>query len=121
MADDHRPASQPVHDVTVELDVRIPMDDGLELSANLWRPVPRRDRPDERCPVILEVIPYRKDDWRRAGDESRGRWLATRGFALCRLDVRGTGSSPGIAAHDHPARRSQGGYPGVEGLASPPW
>ena len=54
MADDDRPASQPVHDVTVELDVRIPMDDGLELSANLWRPVPRRDRPDERCPVILE-------------------------------------------------------------------
>src|SRR4249920_483236 len=121
MADDDRPASQPVHDVTVELDVRIPMDNGLELSANLWRPVPRRDRPDERCPVILEVIPYRKDDWRRAGDESRGRWLAARGFVLCRVDVRGTGSSPGIAEDEYTARETQDGYDAVEWLAAQPW
>ena len=54
---------------------------------------PPDDAPDERFPAILEMIPYRKDDWRAASDEGRGEWLAARGFAFCRLDVRGTGSS----------------------------
>ena len=121
MPHEERSASQPIHEVAVELDVRIPMDDGIELSANLWRPVPRAAAPDERFPVILELLPYRKDDWRRAGDESRGRWLAARGFALCRVDVRGTGSSPGIALDEYTARETQDGYEAVEWLAGEPW
>jgi predicted acyl esterase len=96
-----RPASQPIHRVTTRHDVRIPVSDGLELSANLWLPEPRDDAPDERFPAILELIPYRKDDWRAASDEARGAWLAARGFALCRLDVRGTGSSPGVALDEY--------------------
>ena len=92
-----RPASTPRHEVQTRWDVRIPVRDGLELSANLWLPVPTADRPDERFPVVLEMIPYGKDSWRRNGDVMRGTWLARRGYALCRLDVRGTGSSPGIA------------------------
>ena len=97
------------------------MDDGLELSANLWLPVARPDVPDERFPAVLEILPYRKDDWHRPGDERRGRWLAARGFALCRLDVRGTGSSPGIAADEYTARETQDGYLTVEWLAAQPW
>jgi putative CocE/NonD family hydrolase len=121
MSPDPRTASQPRHDVEVRLDVRVPMSDGLELSANLWLPLPRPEAPDERFPAILEVIPYRKDDWHRPGDESRGRWLAARGFALCRLDVRGTGSSPGIATDEYTARETQDGYETVEWLAAQPW
>jgi hypothetical protein len=116
-----RPASEPRHDVDCWLDVRIPMSDGLELSANLWLPVPVAGASDERFPAILELIPYRKDDWHRPGDESRGRWLAARGFALCRLDVRGTGSSPGIALDEYTARETQDGYEAVEWLAAQPW
>jgi putative CocE/NonD family hydrolase len=97
------------------------MSDGLELSADLWLPRPHPDDPDERFPAILEMIPYRKDDWRRAGDESRGRWLAARGYALCRLDVRGTGSSPGIAEDEYTARETRDGYEAVEWLAAQPW
>jgi len=121
MPDDARPASQPRHQVEVRLDVRVPMSDGLELSANVWLPVPTADAPDQRFPAILEILPYRKDDWHRPGDESRGRWLAARGFALCRLDVRGTGSSPGIALDEYPARETQDGYETVEWLAGQPW
>ena len=32
-----------------------------------------------------------------AGDIGRGEWLAARGFAFCRLDVRGTRADPGHA------------------------
>lgn len=78
---DSRLASAPDHAVEVRLDARIPVRDGLELSANLWLPIGLG--PDDRFPAILEMIPYRKDDWRWASDEARGRWLAARGFAFC--------------------------------------
>jgi putative CocE/NonD family hydrolase len=116
-----RPASQPSHAVHALLDVRIPADDGIELSANLWLPQPSAEAPDERFPAILEMIPYRKDDWRLAEDVARGEWLAARGFAFCRLDVRGTGSSPGIALDEYTQRETQDGYDAVEWLAAQPW
>ncbi len=121
--DDPRPraASQPHHEVGVLLDVRIPASDGVELSANLWLPLPRSDRPGETFPVILEMIPYRKDDWRLPSDMGRGEWLAARGFALCRLDVRGTGSSAGIALDEYTERETRDGYDAVEWLAAQPW
>ncbi|MFL5725495.1 MAG: CocE/NonD family hydrolase [Chloroflexota bacterium] len=116
-----RPASEPRNEVRVEHDVRIPVSDGLELSANLWLPVPAADAADERFPAILEMIPYRKDDWRAASDRGHGEWLAARGFALCRLDVRGTGSSPGIATDEYTARETQDGVETIGWLAAQPW
>lgn len=67
------------------------------------------------------MIPYRKDDWRWVSDDARGRWLAARGFAFCRLDIRGTGSSPGIALDEYTAQESLDGYGAVEWLAAQPW
>jgi len=123
-----RPASQPIHHVATLRDVRIPISDGLELSANLWLPEQSAGAAADGAaadesffPAILEMIPYRKDDWRAAGDESRGEWLAARGYVLCRLDVRGTGSSPGIALDEYTARETQDGYEAVEWLASQSW
>jgi uncharacterized protein len=116
-----RPASAPRHGVRTLHDVRIPVSDGLELSANLWLPIPTADAPEERFPAILEMIPYRKDDWRAASDRARGEWLAARGYAFCRLDVRGTGSSPGIALDEYTARETQDGYEVVQWLAIQPW
>ena len=91
-----RVASAPNHGVRRERDVRIPARDGVELSAHLWLP----DEPGPH-PAILEMIPYRKDDWRANADEARGRYLAARGYVLCRLDVRGTGRSDGVALDEH--------------------
>ncbi|TAL12978.1 MAG: CocE/NonD family hydrolase [Chloroflexota bacterium] len=105
--------------VRVERDVRIVARDGTELSANLWLP---RDA-DERtpCPAVLEMIPYRKDDWRANPDEARGRYLARHGYALCRLDVRGTGRSDGIAMDEYTADETRDGYDAVEWLAAQAW
>jgi uncharacterized protein len=114
-------ASQPRHEPEVRWDVRVPVRDGLELSSNLWLPRPRVDEPGETFPAILEMIPYGKDNWRRNADVARGEWLAARGFALCRLDVRGTGSSPGVALDEYTEAETQDGYDAVEWLAVQPW
>jgi hypothetical protein len=122
--DVQRPASAPRFDVRVEWDVRIPARDGVELSANLWRPVPRPDDPaghETRVPAILEMIPYGKDNWHRASDMARGEWFAARGYAVCRLDVRGTGSSYGVALDEYTADETRDGYDAVEWLAAQPW
>ena len=116
-----RPADPPRYEPDVRWDVRIPVRDGLELSANLWLPRPPSGDPDERFPVILEMIPYGKDSWRRNADVARGEWLAARGFALCRLDVRGTGSSPGVAMDEYTEAETLDGYDAVEWLAVQPW
>jgi uncharacterized protein len=116
-----RTAPEPRFAVRVDWDVRIPARDGVELSANLWRPVPDAATLDERFPVILEMIPYGKDSWRRAQDVTHGEWFAARGFALCRLDVRGTGSSGGIAFDEYTADETRDGYDAVEWLAAQPW
>jgi putative CocE/NonD family hydrolase len=117
-----RPASQPIHAVAALRAVRIPVSDGLELSANLWLPEPAAGS-DGRAtfPAVLEMIPYRKDDWRAASDAARGEYLAARGYAFCRLDIRGTGSSPGIALDEYTARETQDGAEVVEWLAGQPW
>ena len=117
-----RDVSQPIHGVERRLDVRIP----VSRRASSCRPTcgcrcPAPDAAAARFPAILEMIPYRKDDWRANGDEARGRYLAARGYALCRLDVRGTGSSPGIALDEYTARETQDGYDAVEWLAAQPW
>ena len=114
-------ASGPRYESEVRWDVRVPVRDGLELSANLWLPVAAAGAGRERFPVILEMIPYGKDNWRRNADTARGEWLAARGFALCRLDVRGTGSSPGVALDEYTEAETQDGYDAVEWLAAQPW
>jgi putative CocE/NonD family hydrolase len=118
-----RPASPPEFLVDTRRDVRIPVRDGLELSANLWLPVPAAGAApgQARVPAILEMIPYRKDDWRWASDEARGQWLAARGFAFCRLDIRGTGSSPGVARGEYTLEETRDGYDAVEWLAAQSW
>ncbi len=90
--------------------------DGVELSANLWRP-----RTDDPVPAILEMIPYGKDNWRSAADATRGEWFAARGYALCRLDVRGTGSSGGTALDEYTVEETRDGVDAVAWLADQPW
>jgi len=65
--------------VEIRYDVRIPVRDGLQLSANLFMPVARGA--NERFPAILEMLPYRKDDWRHCSDHQRMTYFAQRGYA----------------------------------------
>jgi putative CocE/NonD family hydrolase len=100
-------------------DVRIAARDGVLLSANLFLPQPKT--PGERFPAILEMIPYRKDDWRYNTDWSRMTYLAQHGYGCCRLDVRGTGSSGGVAYDEYTEAETQDGCDAVTWLADQPW
>ncbi len=69
------------------------MPDGVRLSVTYYRPTPKMD--GEKFPVLLEMLPYRKDDFFRARDYSLYAYFVRRGFVMVKVDVRGTGSSEG--------------------------
>ncbi len=75
--------------------VWITMKDGIRLAARLWLPdvLP--------AAVILEALPYRMDDLTSSYAEEYVQLCEQGGFAVCRLDIRGTGSSDGIATDEY--------------------
>jgi len=73
----------------------IVMDDGTRLAARLFLP-------DELpAPVILEALPYRMDDLTSSYSSEYARLCEEGRFVVCRLDIRGTGSSEGIALDEY--------------------
>ncbi|HUQ43348.1 MAG TPA: CocE/NonD family hydrolase [Candidatus Limnocylindria bacterium] len=103
----------------VRSDVRVQARDGIELSVNLF--LPAGLAPDTRIPAILNTDPYRKDDWQAGWDLSLASYLAKRGYAYCRLDVRGTGSSGGVAFDEYTEAETLDGHDAVEWLATQSW
>ena len=90
----------------VEKDVKIPLRDGTLIYADVFRP----DGGSERFPAILNVGPYQKDKvWippedleeeanpHMAWETANPLWWCPRGYALVRVDTRGTGKSPGTS------------------------
>jgi putative CocE/NonD family hydrolase len=103
--------------VDLRTNVRVLARDGTELSVNLFLPLAAAGP----VPAILNIDPYRKDDWSAGWDLSLAAYLAARGYAYCRLDVRGTGSSDGIALDEYTDAETQDGHDTVEWLAAQPW
>jgi len=82
-------------------DVFVPMPDGVRLASTLF--LPDGGGP---WPPLLEALPYRKDDLTASYREEYRRFADEFGYAVCRLDIRGTGSSEG-----DPGRRPSRGRP----------
>lgn len=101
--------------VRIERNVLIPMRDGTRLAADLIRPAA-----EGKFPILLEYIPYRKDDVSRGGYGSH-HYLAERGFVGVRLDVRGTGASEGVNTDEYMPIEQTDGFDAVEWLAKQPW
>ncbi len=80
-------AAQQSPDVEVRTEVKIPMRDGVELSANIFLP-----KAEGKYPVILIRSPYGKGD-EKNGD---GLFYAGRGYVVVSQDCRGKGSSQGV-------------------------
>ncbi len=80
-----------------EVEVRIP-GDGVELAATLYLPDPAGGPQ----PCLLEALPYRKDDLTGSYAESYEGLRDRHGYAVCRVDLRGTGSSSGDATDEYP-------------------
>jgi predicted acyl esterase len=81
-----------------ECSTRIPMPDGVELAASLFLPDAA-----EPQPCLLEALPYRKDDLTSSYAEGYRSLRDDHGYAVCRVDLRGTGSSAGEATDEYPA------------------
>jgi putative CocE/NonD family hydrolase len=98
-------------DIIVKRDVRIPMRDGVTLSADLYRP-----RMDQPVPGIVMRTPYGKTGTEH--HERSMRWAA-RGYAVVMGDVRGRGDSEGEFIPY--VNDGVDGYDVIEWLADQPW
>ena len=96
----------------------IPMSDGISLGARIWLP---EDAETDPVPVILEAIPYRKDDWTAQRDALQHPYVAGHGYAVARLDLRGSGSSEGVLLDEYLAQEHDDIVEVIAWLAEQPW
>src|SRR3954465_239896 len=96
--------------------VRIPMTDGVSLSATLHFP----DTGEGPWPAIMEALPYRKDD-AIAGGRSYYAEFSDRGYVAVQLDIRGTGSSGGITTDEYSADERRDLVEVIDWLATRKW
>jgi hypothetical protein len=102
-------AAEPAYTMKIDFDVRVKMRDGVELSADLYRP-----DAEGKFPVILNRTPYTKPGLVRTA-----RYFVERGYVFVAMDVRGRGDSDGKFV---PYRNDgQDGYDAVEWCAAQPW
>lgn len=70
----------------------IAMADGTRLSVDLYRPT--GGKANERFPVLLEYLPYRKHEG-RSRNWPLYSYFVKRGYVVAAVDIRGTGNSAG--------------------------
>jgi len=110
------------HDLGVKVvkNVLIPMADGVRLAADVYLPLDGELDGSARYPLVLEYIPYRKDDVGRP----EGTWYARlplAGYPLVRVDIRGSGASEGVVGDEYTEEEQRDGAAAVEWLAGQPW
>lgn len=96
----------------------IPLSDGCCLAARVWMPVSAEDLP---VPAILEYIPYRKRDGTLPRDETMHPYMAARGYACVRVDMRGNGDSDGLMVDEYTAQELADAGEVIAWLAAQPW
>src|SRR4051794_34734130 len=91
------------HAILIDKDVEVPMRDGARLKADVLRP-----DGGGKFPAIMNLGPYQKDkvwippdnleekanplmNWETVNPQ----WWVPKGYAVVRIDARGTGASPG--------------------------
>ena len=100
------------YEVTVERGVRIPMRDGTELAAILWRP-----KEQGVYPALVERAPHRLED--RTGPA--GKYYAERGYAVLGVGLRGCSGSGGEFLGPMPGAHAGDGYDVIEWVAAQAW
>lgn len=102
--------SPPAHkNVDFRWGVRIPMRDGVELNATLYRP-----RGEEATPAIFTLTPYIADSY-----HERAFHFGQHGYAFLLVDCRGRGNSGG--QFEPFVNEGRDGYDVVEWLAAQSW
>lgn len=69
------------------------LSDGVRLAVTYY--IPQQTSANSQFPVLLEMLPYRKDDVGKSWAHPLYDFFARKGIALAKVDIRGTGSSEG--------------------------
>ena len=102
--------SQPVYQVIEELDVKMPMRDGIRLSTNIYRP-----DVSGKFPVLLMRTPYGN-----GGEGNKeGHFYAQRGYVVVVQDTRGRYESEGL--FDAFRHEASDGYDTQQWVGKQPW
>jgi len=109
------PTSTPnaYEDVKIEENVVVPMRDGINLRANVYRP-----NVDGKFAVILSRLPYGKDE-PYCAMPVHGRYWAKKGYACVMQDVRGKFASDGV--FDPFVNEVNDGYDTLNWIVRQPW
>ena len=94
----------------------IPVAKNTRLAARLWRP----DITDA-VPVVIEIIPYRRQDGTLPVDERIHPYWAGHGVAALRVDLRGCGDSDGILKDEYLKLEQDDAIAIIEWAAQQPW
>jgi putative CocE/NonD family hydrolase len=107
------------YDIT---EASIPMPYGVTLAADLYWPS-GADPADasRRYPVLLEYLPYRKDE-SRDGSYSLYSYFLDHGYVVAHVDIRGTGNSEGVTIpYEYSDIEHDDGEEVIAWLAEQPW
>src|SRR5882757_9468502 len=99
-------------------DTWIPMPDGTRLAARIWLPV---DGEVDPVPGILELLPYRKSDGTALRDARNAPYFAGHGYAVVRVDIRGTGNSTGVITDEYTETELADGVACIAWIAAQSW
>ncbi len=111
--------ANPIVQAGIEIrQVWIPLPDGVRLAADLYLP---EDMGDKALPVLLEYLPYRKDESRSRNFELYS-YFVRKGYVVARVDIRGTGNSEGrTIPYEYSDIELDDGEKVIEWLAEQPW
>jgi len=104
-------ASSPDLPLRIEFNRRVRMRDGVELSADVYRPDVQG-----RFPVIINRTPYTKTS---SGTLTLAKYFVSHGYVFVAMDVRGRGDSDGKFAPY--VNDGQDGYDAIEWCAVQEW
>ena len=94
----------------------IVLNDGTRLGARFW--FPKTDKP---VPAILEYIPYRKTDGTRTRDEPMHGYFAGNGYAVIRVDMRGSGESDGFLRDEYLKQEQDDAVEVIDWISKQTW
>lgn len=96
----------------------IVLKDGTKLSSRIWLPEVEQG---QQVPAILEYIPYRKTDGTRTRDEPMHGYFAGHGYAVVRVDMRGSGESDGLLKDEYLQQEQDDALEVIEWIAQQDW
>ncbi len=96
--------------------VAISVEDGAMVAATLYLPVT-----EGPFATLLEALPYRMSDVGASYADGYLRFAGEGGFAVLRVDLRGTGNSTGIAEDEYPDIERRDLRAVIEWVAAQPW